>query len=301
MTEPLTPPNCDIRNFPRMMLDIVRLKGSTFNGTSNHLAWRAGLNLWMAAWHQVPAASLEDSDDELAQAAGFGWDVKAWQRVRTAALRGFVKCEDGRLYHETLAEFAIEAWIEKLGHLLSSNAGNAKRHKLQFDPGPIYDDIKAAADALRRLNPRSKALSKKLVENAEKGLPMGFPAGGDAFPPGYPEGLPSASQGNGIERKVGEASLKASPTRRRVTSGARAESAPPPRAAWQGPVAIREAVAARMGEDWTASWLDPCEWDEEGQTILAPKPLTVTRLEENVRRELVAARVLQVRVKGRAA
>ena len=71
---PLTPTRCDLRDFPRMMLDITRLRSSEFDTTLDDAAWRAGVNLWMSAWHQVPAASLQNDDASLAKAAGLGRD-----------------------------------------------------------------------------------------------------------------------------------------------------------------------------------------------------------------------------------
>ena len=66
MTEPLTPPGCDLRDFPKPMIDIPRLFASGFNGTAsrNPLAWMIGHKLWYRSWHQVPAGSLPDYDDE---------------------------------------------------------------------------------------------------------------------------------------------------------------------------------------------------------------------------------------------
>jgi hypothetical protein len=48
----------------------------------NGEAFRAGVLLWCAAWHQVPAASLPDNDTELANLAGYGRVVKEWRKVR---------------------------------------------------------------------------------------------------------------------------------------------------------------------------------------------------------------------------
>ena len=69
------------------------------------------INLWAASWHEVPAASLEDDDDVLADAAMC--DLKRWPQVKEKVLHGWVKCSDGRLYHPVVAEKAIEAWEAK--------------------------------------------------------------------------------------------------------------------------------------------------------------------------------------------
>ena len=50
----------------------------------------------------------------LSQLAGYGRAIREWKGVRAGALHGFVKCEDGRLYHPVVAEKAKKAWLEKL-------------------------------------------------------------------------------------------------------------------------------------------------------------------------------------------
>src|SRR4051794_28113345 len=104
LPDPLTPADCDLRDFSRMMLDIRRLRASGFDAIADDAAWRAGLNLWMSAFHDVPAASLEDNEAGLCKAAGLGRDLETWACVKADAMRGWVLCSDGRWYHGTLAE-----------------------------------------------------------------------------------------------------------------------------------------------------------------------------------------------------
>ncbi|WP_265280655.1 YdaU family protein [Verminephrobacter aporrectodeae] len=59
---------------------------------------------------QVPAASVPDDDIVLAELAGFGRAVSEWKKVREVALRGWIKCSDGRFYHPGIADKAREAW-----------------------------------------------------------------------------------------------------------------------------------------------------------------------------------------------
>jgi hypothetical protein len=113
---PLTHADCDLSDFQYMELDVRRLRDSKFASTPNGDAFRAGVVLWCAAWHQVPAASLPDDDIELASLAGYGrmpFSVKEWRKVRSEALNGFVKCSDGRLYHAVIAEKAVAAFVAK--------------------------------------------------------------------------------------------------------------------------------------------------------------------------------------------
>lgn len=113
MTEPLTPAGLDLRDFPYMPLDVARIRDSSLATKAGAEEFRAAVILWCAAWHQVPAASLPDDDQELAWLAGFGRDLKKWRKIRTGALRHFVKCTDGRLYHPVIAEKAIEAMSKR--------------------------------------------------------------------------------------------------------------------------------------------------------------------------------------------
>lgn len=112
---PLVPADVDLRNFPYMPLDVVRLRDSDIAADPDGEVFRASVLSWCVSWHQVPAASLPDDDALLARLLGYGRDVKGWQRLRAAgALHNWIKCADGRLYHPTVAEKAIEAWKSKV-------------------------------------------------------------------------------------------------------------------------------------------------------------------------------------------
>jgi hypothetical protein len=109
MTDPLVPADIDLRDFQYMPLDVVRLVDSDLTALATGEEFRCAVVLWCKAWHQVPASSLPNDDRLLAHLAGFGRDMKAWRAVKDMALRGFVECNDGRLYHPVIAEKAIEA------------------------------------------------------------------------------------------------------------------------------------------------------------------------------------------------
>ena len=48
---------------------------------------------------------------------------------------------------------------------------------------------------------------------------------------------------------------------------------------WAGPPEIRAAIAAKMGEAWTVSYLDPCGWqDVPARAVIAPRSLVAERL-----------------------
>ena len=113
MKDPIIPNNIDLRNFEFMPLDVVRLRDSDFAALVNAEAFRAGILLMSASWHQVPAGSLPDDDRILSNLAGFGRVVKEWKKYKEEALHGWILCSDGRYYHPVICEKAMENWHEQ--------------------------------------------------------------------------------------------------------------------------------------------------------------------------------------------
>lgn len=105
---PLTPPGSTVKKQP-FVIDRKRLE----NSRAASLARRQPElmyymeNLWEAAWQSIPAASLDDDDARLCDFAKC--DPARWPAVRDGVTRGFVKCDDGRLYHPVVAEMALNA------------------------------------------------------------------------------------------------------------------------------------------------------------------------------------------------
>lgn len=209
MTAPLTPHDCDLRDFPSMLLDVARLRASALAANETPEACWAAVLLWAASWHEVPAASMPDDEKWIATAAGYairGKIDRAWPKVRDGALRKFVKCDDGRLYHPVVAEKALECWLSKLAARLSSGAGNAKRHKIEFDPKPIEAQMAEARALLSALNPHSRALTRRKPSAA----PAGTPEGSGQHPGGTPDGNPPGSQEKDKGREGSSSEAKAS-------------------------------------------------------------------------------------------
>lgn len=128
LPEPLTPIDCDLRDFPFMPLDVTRLRDSDLAALESPEACWAAVLLWCASWHQQPAASLPDDDRVLSNLAGFGRVVKEWMKVKDGALRGWIKCSDGRLYHPTVVEKALTAWEGKLQQAWKTELARIKKH-----------------------------------------------------------------------------------------------------------------------------------------------------------------------------
>jgi hypothetical protein len=131
MTAALTPSGCDLTDFAFMPLDVARLRDSELASNETPEACWAAVLLWAASWHQVPAASIPNDEKWIAKQAGYaqrGKIDRAWADVRDGALRGFVECDDGRLYHPVVAEKACEAWKSKLAHRWRTECARIKKH-----------------------------------------------------------------------------------------------------------------------------------------------------------------------------
>lgn len=176
---PLTPADCDLRDFPFMPVETDRvLKSETWiMGTGDERA--AAISLWFQSWHQVPAGSLPNKDEVLAHLAV----CAKWKKVKAHALRGWVLCSDGRLYHPVVCEKVLEAWVEKLLNSLSGTSGNAKRWGVEIDVTAIRAQLLLAIGMLRDLAPGSKSLKKKAVVSIVAGSP---PDVGKPSPPDSP-------------------------------------------------------------------------------------------------------------------
>lgn len=129
LPDPMVPAEVDLRGLEYMPLLGARLFSSDFALNASDAEFRRGLQLWWAAWNQVPAASLPDSDRAQAKLAGFEDETSPnWRKVRKQALDGFIKCSDGRLYHPVLARQALIAW-EKRGEVRAETENAAERQR----------------------------------------------------------------------------------------------------------------------------------------------------------------------------
>lgn len=75
------------------------------------------LMMWLVAWRQVPCGSFPGDEEVIA--AKLGMQPKLWAKHRAILMRGWVKCDDGRMYHPT-----IGARVEEM---LDYRRKNAKR------------------------------------------------------------------------------------------------------------------------------------------------------------------------------
>lgn len=249
---PLVPADVDLRDFGFMPLDVLRLRDSDLMALSTGDEFKAAVALWCVAWHQVPAASLPDDDRLLARYSGAG---PAWRKLRDGALRGFEKCEDGRLYHATIAEKALEAWAAKAAQrartAAATAAREAKRRAEQAARDAQRDD---ARDVIRDVQ---RDVARNVVQGTGTGTVKGQ-GQGDLLLPSEDDGGPA---------------LRATP--------------PPPPPAFNGQNA--EALNGKAIVPLDAAFDLPVDWGLDAEA-LGFKPPEVTREAERMRQFFVAGK-----------
>jgi uncharacterized protein YdaU (DUF1376 family) len=111
MTDPFLTTDTDIRGMHSFLMNAPKLLGSiTWQIASGDEA-KAAVTLWARAWLEAPAGSLPNDHKILAALAGVS--MAKWKKLQGVALRGFVLCSDGRLYHKMLCEDAKRAYQAK--------------------------------------------------------------------------------------------------------------------------------------------------------------------------------------------
>lgn len=180
---PLTAADCDLQDFAFMPLDVARLRDSELASNETPEACWAAVLLWAASWHQVPAGSIPNDDKWIAKQAGYaqrGKIAREWAEVRSGALRGWVECDDGRLYHPVVAEKAREAWQAKLRQRWGTECARIKKHNDRHHtqiPKPTFEEW--------------------LDAGCPVGQPLFVPRDTPGCPPEVPSELASKRQGEG--------------------------------------------------------------------------------------------------------
>jgi hypothetical protein len=252
---PLVPPEVDLRDFPRMGLDVARLKGSELVVNETPEVCWAALMLWCAAWHEVPAGSVPNNERWLADKAGYlsrGQIDLSWGQIRPGVMRGFIECSDGRLYHKVTCEVALDAWSSKLRQRWISECARVRKHNQRHGTSVTTLDFD---DWLRAGCPIGAALPVRSDDTQQS---QGQVTGGHAAVP----------RETASKRREEKGILSISPT----TVGETRESAsppapPPPEGSTEAPAAStparkRAAAApalpcpADVPEDVWAAWLE---------------------------------------------
>jgi uncharacterized protein YdaU (DUF1376 family) len=122
----------DVQCLPYMPLQIERLRKSKawLRCKRNPEIAFYMVNLWMRAWHEVPAGSIEDDDDVLADAAMCS--PEKWEELKDEILMGWER-RDGRVWHSTVTEIATDS-VSKLRRNKSRTAAAREARELQRQP-----------------------------------------------------------------------------------------------------------------------------------------------------------------------
>lgn len=208
--KPLIQSNIDLRSFEFMPLDVVRLRDSDFAALVNAEAFRAGILLISASWHQVPAGSLPNDDRILSNLAGFGRVVKEWKKYKDEAMHGWVLCDDNRYYHKVVCEKAVESWNSKQDYNYKKFAerlrkANGKANEADQVQTPSFDTWINAGMPDNWVN-NSKDIPNQSKNNSAV-VPMEFQQPSAVVPTEFQEpsnGIPQENALKGTEHNIRE-------------------------------------------------------------------------------------------------
>lgn len=134
---PLVPSDIDLAGLDGFILHVNRLLSSDLVAMATPEALGVAVTLWCRAWQQ--RCSLPDDEAQLARISGAG---RRWKVVREMALRGFIRCSDGRLYHPVLAEEALRAWKKRCEYRAQRDAARSRMESLRKNRGGKVVNLK---------------------------------------------------------------------------------------------------------------------------------------------------------------
>lgn len=164
LPEPLTTIGHDIEGYDGFLLNVQKLMASELWALSTGDEFKAAVGLWCRAWTQKPHGSLPDDNRVLAGFSGAG--VK-WNKVKDMALRGFIKCSDGRLYHETLCDDVVRASDAKSSRLKRTESATQARQKQRDDQR--NDQRNDQRDDQRDVDPKDNVTTTKITLTLSEG------------------------------------------------------------------------------------------------------------------------------------
>lgn len=186
--DPLVPAECTMAGNDWFPLHFDRLRKSKWWRRATDLARARNIMMWGEAYKQVPAGSLPDDDDDLAEAAGFGMDIDAFIAAKAEIMAPWVLCEDGRWYHPTVCEVVLEAWERKSEQRKAAAAKKAAQRAKTRGQAPIethvptesadvpIDDVDVPRDTAKSEGDIDTQYSTDRTGQTEPPLP---PIGGD--------------------------------------------------------------------------------------------------------------------------
>ena len=220
------------------------------------------LMLWMTSWKQTPCGSL-DSDDAVI-AARIGMPARMWAKHRAVLMRGWVKADDGRLYHATVTELVIEM-MERRRSESDRKAAQRARHAPESHGSPTdvpRDNTVTPAESDTDHRPPNTNKDREHPPTPRKRgreAVHAFPPGFEAFWAAYPRKVAKDHAAKAYARLKPD-----EPLQRRILA----------------------ALAAQVAsEQWTrdggrfvphaATWLNGRRWEDEAAVpdLLTPAPM----------------------------
>jgi len=118
-----------IPRLPWVPIYADRLWQSDFFAVATDAEFKAAFCLWLKSWNQKPPGSLPTDDRQLCRLAELNGNLAKWRKVKRIALRHWVECDDGRLYHPVVAELILDAAVKLAGNRNRTSAATANRWK----------------------------------------------------------------------------------------------------------------------------------------------------------------------------
>jgi hypothetical protein len=168
--DPMVPEDADLRGMPWMRLDVVRLLDSDLYALSSGDEFKAAVSLWAKSWHQIPAGSLPADERVLAHLSGAG---SRWKKLRGMALKGWIKCRDGRLYHPVIAEHVQHAWSERQAHIAKRARENDRLASWRQSKREKGELSKTGAKVSRGTETQKETLNETTVKRVSHALRNG--------------------------------------------------------------------------------------------------------------------------------
>jgi hypothetical protein len=156
----------DCTGLPYMPLKVAALLNSELADLSTGAEFKAAVLLWCESWSQVPAGSLPSDERRLAKFAGVS--IEEFPNISDMALRGWIKCNDGRIYHPVICDLAVVAWKNRRKQAENSAkrwaSHNQAKMRSDQNPQPVGGD-----DQSRR---KQKPIQGKVREGKVRESPL---------------------------------------------------------------------------------------------------------------------------------
>ncbi len=277
MTTPTAPYSADtLSRGWRFEVDMETFKRSdTWKKARTGALRGALLLLWAEAWQEKPCGTLPD-DDELI-ALMIDMPSATFEKNRAVLLRGWSKCDDGRLYHDVITTRVLAMLDKRANDAQRAAARRARNAESATSPSEV-----TGASRVTHNGVGPEFDTKHQAPSTENQAPKG-----KEKPPAEPWVLVDALMADGLSEEVAKAWLAHRRTRKaKLTAlawnGFKAEVV---KAGWQIEAAVLKAIA----RNWTAfeaGWVKDIPAPAKGRMTDDERAAENARTTEAARRQL---------------